>query len=370
MSVASPLPAPGEPLARRPLRGLPCALAVALGVLAARPAAAHEVGLSRGDYLVEGSALRVDVIFARKELSGLVATLDADHDGALTRPEVDAAHEALQGALVGRIKVSGDGAPCAGTLDRAELTEQDGIAVRALYRCARRPQQVSVELTLLDDVPFGHRHLLRAHAAAGPLDLVLSQRTPSFTFAVPPAPAGALPAAPIEGAAASPAARGALHVVTAWELPVFLVGLLARCSARRSALLVAAAFSASLALGLALSALGALTPSPPVLAAAVALSLVYVGLDNLAQPAERRPFIAVPFGLVHGLACGAAYRALAAPLASYALGVAAALALVLAVLLPAVLWMRARPGFRVRGVAAMSALVAVAGLIGLGLRLS
>ncbi len=374
MSVAAPTPGPGASQGRR-LPGLAPGLTAAL-LLGALPASAHEVGLSRGDYLVEGAALRVDVIFARKELSALVATLDADHDGALTQPEVDAARDALQGALVGRIKVTGDGAACAGTLDRAELTEQDGLAVRALYRCARRPREVSVALTLLEDVPFGHRHLVRAHAAAGPLDLVLSQRTPSFSFTAPPAPpASTEPSAPSSArgdVAASPLRRGVLHVAAAWELPVFLAGLLARCSGRRPAALAAAAFAASLGLGLVLSALGAFTPSPTVLAAAIALSLAYVGIDNLAQPAERRPWIAVPFGLVHGLGCGAAFRALGAPagsLGSYMFGVAAALGIVLAALLPAVAWLRAQPGSRPRGVAALSALVAAAGLIGLGLRL-
>ena len=341
-------------------------------LLGATAALAHEVGLSRGDYLVEAAGLRVDLIFARKELIGLVATLDADHDGALTRPELDASRDAVQGALVGRIKVKGDGAPCAGTLDRAELTEQDGVAVRAFYRCARRPGQLDVELTFFGDIPFGHRHLLRAGAAAGPLDLVLSQRAPSFSFTAPPAPAGAPDAAAPSGAAVSPARRGALHAATAWELPVFLLGLLVRCAGRRSAVLTAAAFACSLALGLALEARGVFTPSPPVLAAAVALSLAYVGADNLAQPAARRPWIALPFGVVHGLGCGAAFDAVTAPagtLAPFSLGIAAALTLLLAALVPAVLWVCSRPRFAPRGVIALSAAVALAGLFGLGLRL-
>lgn len=347
-------------------------------LLVATTALAHEVGLSRGDYLVEGAGLRVDLVFARKELIGLVATLDADHDGALTQPEVDAARDALQGALVGRIKVTGDGATCPGTLDRAELAEQDGLRVRAFYRCPRRPDQVAVALTFFDDVPFGHRHLLRAAAAAGPLDLVLSQRTPSFSFTAPPAPAGARePPTPV-GAALSPTLRGALHVATAWELPVFLLGLLAGCAGRRPALLAAAAFAASLLLGLALAALGIFTPSPAVLAVALALSLAYVGVDDLALSAARTPWIALPFGLVHGLGCGTACGAASgtvgpAPpwgaLAPFALGVAFALALLLAALVPTVLWARARPGFAPRGVAALGAAVAAAGLLDLGLRL-
>jgi hypothetical protein len=338
-------------------------------LLCAGPAHAHEVGLSRGDYQVEGSALRVDVVFARKELAGLVATLDADHDGALTKAEVDAARDAIQGALVGRFKVTGDGAPCAGTLDRAELTEQDGVAVRALYRCARRPAEVTVELAFFADVPFGHRHLARAAAAAGPLDLVLSQRAPSFSFNPPAAAPDAPP--PVDPTA-SPVLRGARHVATSWALPVFLLGLLAPCAARRPALLTAAAFAAAVAVGLALAGLGVFVPSPRVLGSALALSLAFVGFDNLAPPVSRRPWIALPFGLVHGLGCGVASGAVSgavAALAPFSLGVAAGLAVLLAALVPAVLWLRARPGFAPRGVAALSAAVALAGVVGFGLHL-
>jgi hypothetical protein len=321
------------------------------------------VGLSRGDYAVEGDAVRAEVAFARKELAGLVAGLDANHDGALTAAEIEAGRDSIQGAVVGRIKVMGDGAPCAGKLDRVELAEADGVVVRALYRCARRPQQAAVTLALMEDLPFGHRHLVRAFAAAGPQDLVLSQRAPSFTFAVPAAAASA----------PSPRDAGALgrvqRMAGAWPIPVFLLGLFARCAGGRPMLAAAGAFAAALFAGLAASVFGMFTPSPRAAAAAMAASLAYVGIDNFARD-ERGPWIALPFGAIHGLGCAAAFRAAeGGTLGGFALGVLGALAAVVAALVVGVTWTRERRVFRADAAIALNLGIAAAGLVGVGLAL-
>jgi hypothetical protein len=319
---------------------------------------AHEVGLSRGDYAVEGAGVRVEIIFARKELAGLVAGLDANHDGALTEAEVDAARDSIQGAVVGRVKVLGDGAPCAGTLQRAELTEQDGVLVRAVYRCAARPTEAKVTLALLEDVAFGHRHLARVYAAGGPVDQVLSQREPSFSFAVPP---DAAPAAGPAGDTDRPFEQGAREAAAAWTLPAFLLALLARSPRPRGAASAGGAFVVALAVGIVVAALGVFAPSPRAAAVAAALSVAYVGADDLAAPGEARvPWIALPFGLVHGFGCAVAFQAAPGALAPFATGaaaVAAAMAVVLAVVL-------GRLGLRARGVAALGAAAIVAGLCG------
>ena len=345
--------------------GLGAVAAVAL--LWPRAALAHEVGLSRGDFAAaDGAAVRADVAFARRDFAGLVAGLDADGDGAVTQAEIDAGRDSIQGAIVSRIKITGDGAPCVGELVRVELAEQDGVSVRALYRCPHRPQRASITLAFMADLPFGHRHLARAFAAKGELDLVLSQRAPTFSFALPPDPdAGRAP--PADTSAPALIRRGALHVATAWPLPVFLLGLVARCASRRAAIAASAAFAAALLAGLAVSALDLFTPSPRAAFAAAAASLAYVGIDNFAG-GDREPWIAFPFGVVHGFACATAFRAPFAPpsaLAAFTVGALAALAVVVALLVAASPWVRSRP----RGVMALSAAVAAAGIVGVGLAL-
>jgi hypothetical protein len=343
--------------------------ALGAAALCTTGAGAHEVGLSRGEYVVEGATVEAQVVFARKELIALVAGLDADHDGALTSAEIGAGRDAIEGALVARIKVNGDGAACPGTLDRVELTEQDGVAVRAVYRCAERPRRLGVELAFLDDLSFGHRHLARVSAGSAAADRVLSQRNPSVALDVP-AETSPRPARGDRRSAAPPLRRGALRVLTRHEGPAFLLALLASCSSRRAAIAAAAAFVAAVAVGLDLGALGLFAPSPRVVEAALALSLVYVGLETLGSPDGRRRFrVAVPFGVVHGLGCAAAFDAGGAPgeLAAFGAGVALGLLVVIAALVPATLWARRQPAFQARGLPVLGAVIAAAGVIGLAI---
>lgn len=351
----------------------------AAALLAAR-ADAHEVGLSRGEYVVAGATVRAQVTFARRELIALVAGLDADHDGALTPAELAAARGSIEGALVGRIVVKGDGAACPGTIERAELVEGDGVLVSAVYHCAAPPRQIGVALGFLEDLPYGHRHLARASAGAGAASInrVLSQRDPALSLDVP---AGATPpAAP--PARSTPLRSGALHVLAPPAAPAFLLALLATCTGRstrgaassplRAVLAAAGAFAAAAAVGVVLGARGLFLPGPRVLGAAVALSLVYVGLEALlsseASPAgQRRWRVAVPFGVVHGLASVAAFQRAGAPgeLGVFVAGAALALGVVTAALVAAAAGARRWPAFQTRGVAALGAVVAAGGAIGL-----
>jgi hypothetical protein len=336
--------------------------------LATAPAGAHEVGLSRGDYSVEGAAVKAQVVFARKELISLVAGLDADHDGALTAGEIVAARGSIEGALVGRIRVTGDGAPCPGALERVELTEQDGVAVHAVYRCVRRPAQLGVELAFLDDLAFGHRHLARASAGAASVDGVLSQRSPALSLAVPAETVAPASEASRTEPGASPFQRGALHVLGHPQAPAFLLALLATCAGRRAALVAAVAFAAAAAVGLGLGACGLFMPSSRALRPAIALSLMYVGIEAMASPdGHARWRVALPFGVVHGLGGAAALRAGGAVsgLGAFGAGAALALATATAALLPLTQWARRKPKLTGRGVAALGAVIAVAGVIGL-----
>jgi hypothetical protein len=347
------------------MNGRALGVAVVLGaLLAAARAGAHEVGLSRGEYVIEGAIVRADLALARRELIGLVATLDANGDGALTTDEVEAARGAIEGALVGRVKVKGDGAPCAGTLDRVEPAEQDGVVVRAVYRCARRPAKLAIDLTFMSDLAFGHRHLARVTAGASETDHVLSQRRSSIEVDVPPdaAPAPVTPAperTPL-------ARRGALDAIARWPTLVFLLALLARASDRRAALAAGASFVIAALSGLVLGARGVFLPSPSAAAIAVSLSLVYAGVDALVarSPSRARFPVAIPFGLVHGLAAAHAFRALAAPpggLVLFAAGALASLAFAAAALATMLFALRKSPAFQARGVVVLGALAVAAG---------
>jgi len=274
-------------------------LAFAASITLAGLVAAHEVGLSRGDYDVRGNVVEARLVFARKELIGLVAGLDGDHDGVLTDAELAAGRDSLEGAIVGRVKVAADGAPCVGTLEKTGLVDQDGALVAARYVCGAQPRRLKVTLGFFDDIAFGHRNLARVTAGSAALDQVLSQRSPSFALDVP---ADAVVVAP-EAAEAS--WQGVSSIVA------FCAALVALAApptgaptSRRSrsirALLALAAYATAAAIGHLLASTGTFVPSPASLAIAASMSLVYAGVEALRG--EGGWALLLPFGVVHGIA--------------------------------------------------------------------
>lgn len=341
-----------------------------VALLASGAARAHEVGLSRGDYALAGAALAVEISFAQRELAGLVAGLDADRDGALSAAEIERGRDAIQGAFVGRIKVRGDGAACPGTLDRAALTEQDGVTVHARYACPSRPAKLAVELAFLADLPTGHRQVAHATAGAAGLDAVLTQASPGFELAVSPEPAGAAPK-PAYGGKLSFFWMGIEHILTGYDHLLFLFGLVLVGGRWRSILLVVTAFTVAHSITLGLAALSVWAPSPRIVEPAIALSIAYVGVENfLVKDASTRWRITFPFGLVHGFGFAGALGEIAMPRADvpaalvlFNLGVEAGQLAVLALVLPLIFAARRRELFRDRGVKLLSAAIVAAGLV-------
>jgi HupE / UreJ protein len=348
-----------------------CAAALALLaiLLFGATASAHEVGLSRGDYTLAGAKVTATIIFARREVMSLVAGLDADHDGALTQAEVDGSRDAMQGAIVGRIKVRGDGAACPGELLSAALAEEDGLTIRARYTCAAAPREASIELALLEDLPFGHRHVARSSTALATSDAILSQRSRSLSIVA--AAAGPPPAESREPTRRSFYALGLERILTGVDQLVFLFALVLLGGRLRVVLRVLPAFAAAHSISLVIAALGLWTPNPRVIAPALALSIAYAGADNFfLKDAEARWRVAFPFGLVHGFALSSALTAAAPPrdglpaaIALFDLGLLSGEVAALSLILLVVLYARRWATIRDRGVPLLSAATVVVGLI-------
>jgi hydrogenase/urease accessory protein HupE len=347
------------------------ATALLVFLLAASPARAHEVGLSRGEYAAAGASVTAQLTFARRDVITLVAGLDADHDGVLTAAELAQDRDGVNGAIVGRIKVVGDGVACPGELDDARLAEDDGVTLRATYRCPAAPRSVHVDVGVISDLPMGHRHLAHFNGVSGPSDAVISVRNRSFAFESTPGQA------PTEAPKASYRGKlsffpmGIEHILTGYDHLVFLLGLVIVGGRWRSLLMVVTAFTLAHSITLALAALGVWAPSPRIVEPAIALSIAYVGVENFfVKNAEKRWRITFPFGLIHGFGFAGALREVAMPRADvpYALvlfnvGVEAGQLAVLALVLPLIYLARKRAVFRDQGVKVISGAIAVAGVV-------
>src|SRR5262249_18892376 len=83
---------------------------------------------------------------------------------------------------------------------------------------------------------------------------------------------------------------------------LFLIGLLLLGGGWTALFKIVTAFTVGHSITLSLAALGIVSPPPTVIEPAIALSIVFVGADNLVRGGGRdvRALIALTFGLVHG----------------------------------------------------------------------
>jgi hydrogenase/urease accessory protein HupE len=95
---------------------------------------------------------------------------------------------------------------------------------------------------------------------------------------------------------------GIHHILIGPDHLLFLVGLLLLGGSMRRLLLVVSAFTVAHSITLSLAALNILSPPARLIEPAIALSIVYVGADNLMVRGGRdvRTWIAFVFGFIHG----------------------------------------------------------------------
>lgn len=331
-------------------------------------AGAHEVGLSRGTYAIDGARLRAELVFSRREVGSMVPDLDADRDGQLSESELAAARTVIQKAVVDRVQVSSGGELCPGALDDASLAEQDGILLRATYVCAGPITHAKMDFAVLVDLAPGHRHIARATGGVQVVESVISRT--QRTFELDAAPAGTA-TQPAKHDRISLLGLGVEHILTGYDHLVFLLGLVLVGGRWRSLLWVVTAFTIAHSITLGLAALGVWAPRPAIIEPAIALSIAYVGVENFfVKNAEKRWRVTFPFGLVHGFGFAGALREVALPRADvpsalflFNAGVELGQLAVLALVLPALALLRKLPWFAKHGVRTVSAMIVVAGVV-------
>jgi hydrogenase/urease accessory protein HupE len=95
---------------------------------------------------------------------------------------------------------------------------------------------------------------------------------------------------------------GVHHILIGPDHLLFLVGLLLLGGSIKQLIAVVTAFTIAHSITLSLAALNIVTPPAHVVEPAIALSIVYIGADNLMVHGGRdvRAWIAFAFGLIHG----------------------------------------------------------------------
>lgn len=355
--------------------GLVAVFGLSLLLLPAR-AEAHASGVSSGSYQRTAAGLEAELVFAREDALLLRAALDQNADGALEDAELRRDDAIWLELLRDEVAVGDSGRPCALRRAQGGPSQQNGVTLRAQYECARPGAQLSVSLGIFDRLAPGHRHIARLTSSGDSVEEVLSAAHRRFESS--PETGAAMSAAGVSGASTDSelttllgfVKMGFEHILSGADHIAFLFALLLGTERLRPLLSVITAFTLAHSLTLALVALGLCSPQTTLVECAIALSVAYVGIENLRRTRQEtrwRP--ALVFGLVHGFGFAGALTEAALPpfrmteaLLGFNVGVELGQLLLLAACLPALLWLRKRAAFAERLMPALSLLVVISGL--------
>src|SRR5436190_23825231 len=112
---------------------------------------------------------------------------------------------------------------------------------------------------------------------------------------------------------------GIIHIFTGPDHVLFIIGLLLMGGTLIRLLSIVTAFTIAHSITLSLAALSIINPSPRVIEPAIALSIIYIGIDNLMvgkTGRDVRAWIAFFFGFVHGFGFAGVLREFGLPRAA------------------------------------------------------
>ena len=162
-------------------------------------------------------------------------------------------------------------------------------------------------------------------------------------------------------------AAGIHHIAIGPDHILFIVGLLLLGGSVLRLLGIVSAFTVGHSITLSLAALNLVTPPARIVEPAIALSIVYVGADNLLSTSgarDVRAWIALFFGLVHGFGfasvlreIGLPPRALGISLFSFNLGVEIGQAVIVLVVASLLAFVRSRSPVRARQLVSVGSVI-------------
>jgi hydrogenase/urease accessory protein HupE len=283
---------------------------VTIGLGLAAPADAHPVPFSYLDLRVQRDAI---------EASLVVHIFDAGHDlnvepaDRLLDPSVLAARgPALVALLAPRLVVEADGRTLTPAWSSAiePIVDRQSLRLHASYRLDRPPGVIAVSTVMFPYDP-SHQTFLNVYEGSALTQAILDRGRYRFDYY----------AGTSQGALAVvrkfvPA--GIHHILVGPDHLLFLIGLLLLGGSIRQLALVVSAFTVAHSITLSLAALNVVSPPARLVEPAIALSIVYVGSDNLLVAAQRggrdvRAWIAFTFGFIHGFGFASVLREMELP---------------------------------------------------------
>jgi hydrogenase/urease accessory protein HupE len=315
----------------------------ALLLAVAAPALAHPAPFSYLDVRIESAAVDASLV---------VHVLDVAYDlgvgeAALLDPATLRQHAGAVVALLrGRLQIAVDGHPLTdGNWSAPEpLPDRQALRLTVRYPTARPPGLLTIAAQMFPYDPAHQTFINLYERQSLMLQAILGRDRREVEYF----------AGTRQGTLAVVkrfVASGVHHILIGPDHLLFLIGLLLLGGSLRQLVLVVSAFTVAHSVTLTLAVLNILAPPAWIIEPAIALSIIYVGADNLTVRGGRdmRAWIAFAFGLIHGFGFANVLREMELPpralgwsLFSFNLGVEAGQLVVVLAVASALAAVRAR----------------------------
>lgn len=271
---------------------------------------------------------------------------------ALTLPaDAMGGGKSLPDAIIAHVVVEADDAPCIGVTGPAQpgSVKAGNIFAVVLYACPAPVRTLRIKDGMDRLLGGDHHTIADVRWPNGESQVIFEQGSRSADIGIGPresADQGRKGAADILVAHLS---QGIEHILLGYDHLLFVIALILPGGSIGSLLAIVTAFTIAHSLTLALSVLGIFTLPGWIVEPVIALSIAYVGFENLylRKTLSRRWGVSFLFGLVHGFGfagalveVGLPIHGLAPALVGFNLGVEFGQATVVAVALPLLLTLR------------------------------
>jgi hypothetical protein len=287
-------------------RKILCVLCAVCVLTTARSTFAHPAPFSYVDLRLQPGLMQ----------GGIVAHIfDVAHDLNLAKPEqlLDPAFASQQSRafaalMAPRLTIAADGQVLAPEWSEIDvIADRQSIRIHVRYRLAGAPGRVAVNAALFPYDP-AHQTFLNLYDGDALTQAILDIGHSQFEYF-----AGTRQGAVAVMRQFVPA--GVTHVAIGADHLLFLLGLLLLGGSTRKLVLIVTAFTVAHSITMSLAALSLVMPPPRIIDPAIALSIVYVGTDNLLVQGGRdvRAWIAFTFGFIHGFGFAGVLREMHLP---------------------------------------------------------
>jgi hydrogenase/urease accessory protein HupE len=270
------------------------ALGVALTPVSATRANAHPVPFSYLDVRIESGVINVTLV---AHVFDIAHDLDITPPEELLKADVARARTPSMTALLGpRIALAADGRPLTPVWSPTSdvLPDRQSIRFQIRYEPPAAPGSIQITATMFPYDP-NHQTFVNVYEGEALTQAILDRGRPTFDYF-----AGTRQGVTAVIRKFVPA--GIHHILIGPDHLLFLIGLLLLGGTVRQLLLVVTSFTIAHSITLSLAALNIVSPPARIIEPAIALSIVYVGADNLLAAGGRdvRAWIAFAFGFIHG----------------------------------------------------------------------